>query len=541
MARDDSLGPVSPAEVARLREQNERLSNALRDASAMISQLREDIEKCQQPPSNFGLFIRPNNGLAEISFNGRPALVGVGPGLELDELLAGQLVALNGELLIVGAYGFGDIGELVSFKELLEGDRMLVVSRMDEERVLRMVAPLIGRHFREGDLILADLRDSFALDVVAKAETNSLLLEKVPDIGYDDVGGLAVQIEQIHDAIELPFLHPALYQEHELRPPKGVLLYGPPGCGKTLIAKAIANSLAKRMAKEMGGSGQAFFINIKGPELLTKWVGETERKIREIFANAREKAAEGHVVVIFFDEMESMFRARGSGVSSDMESTVVPQILSEIDGVEGLHNVIVIGASNRQDLIDPALLRPGRLDVKIAVTRPDPEAARDIFGKYLTASLPLHSDELVRSGGSPDRAVARMIDEVVRAMYAETLENQFLEVVYGNASKDILYFKDFASGAMIKNIVDRAKKFAIKAFLETDVRGITLEHLLQAVRDEYKENEDLPNTTNPDDWARISGRKGERIVAIRQVVRPEPGASSAGSRIETVSNTGQYL
>jgi len=315
----------------------------------------------------------------------------------------------------------------------------------------------------------------------------------------------------------------------------------PPGCGKTLIAKAIANSLAKRMAKEMGGSGQAFFINIKGPELLTKWVGETERKIREIFANAREKAAEGHVVVIFFDEMESMFRARGSGVSSDMESTIVPQILSEIDGVEGLHNVIVIGASNRQDLIDPALLRPGRLDVKIAVTRPDSEAARDIFGKYLTADLPLHAAELARSGGSPDRAVARMIDEVVRAMYAEVPENQFLEVTYGNGHHEILYFKDFASGAMITGIVDRAKKAAIKAVLATGVRGISLEHLLQGVRDEYKENEDLPNTSNPDDWARISGRKGERVVAIRPVVRPDPGSAPGVMPVEVVRNTGQYL
>jgi proteasome-associated ATPase len=387
---------------------------------------------------------------------------------------------------------------------------------------------------------------------IPKAEVEELILEEVPDITYELIGGLGPQIEQIRDAIELPYLHADLFKEHQLRAPKGVLLYGPPGCGKTLIAKAVANSLAKQVARrtaelaKQGDSGiatkegKSFFLNIKGPELLNKYVGETERHIRLVFQRAREKASEGMPVIVFFDEMDSIFRTRGSGVSSDVENTIVPQLLSEIDGVEGLENVIVIGASNREDMIDPAILRPGRLDVKIKIERPDAEAARDIFSKYVVADLPLHQDDVVEHGGSAEATVAEMIQRVVERMYSETQENRFLEVTYANGDKEVLYFKDFNSGAMIQNIVDRAKKMAIKEFLETGRKGLRVAHLLSACVDEFSENEDLPNTTNPDDWARISGKKGERIVYIRTLVSGKSG-NEAGRSIDTVANTGQYL
>jgi proteasome-associated ATPase len=376
---------------------------------------------------------------------------------------------------------------------------------------------------------------------IPKSEVEELILEEVPDIDYAKIGGLANQIEQIRDAIELPYLYPDLFREHKLRPPKGVLLYGPPGCGKTLIAKAVANSLAKKVAEATGqGEGKSYFLNIKGPELLNKYVGETERHIRLVFQRAREKASEGTPVIVFFDEMDSLFRTRGSGVSSDVENTIVPQLLSEIDGVEGLENVIVIGASNREDMIDPAILRPGRLDVKIKIERPDAEAARDIFSKYVTTELPLHADDLSEHGGDADVCVGAMIQRAVERMYSELEENKFLEVTYANGDKEVLYFKDFNSGAMIQNIVDRAKKMAIKEFLETQQKGIRVSHLLAACVDEFKENEDLPNTTNPDDWARISGKKGERIVYIRTLVSGKEG-TEAGRSIDTVANTGQYL
>lgn len=449
---------------------------------------------------------------------------------------------LNEALNVVDAFEFESVGELVTLKEVLEdGERALVTGHTDEERVVRLAEPLRGITLRPGDALLMEPRSGHVYEVVPKAEVEELVLEEVPDIDYRQIGGLGTQIEQIRDAVELPYLHADLFKEYELRPPKGVLLYGPPGCGKTLIAKAVANSLAKKVAEVTGQpQGKSYFLNIKGPELLNKYVGETERQIRLVFQRAREKASEGTPVIVFFDEMESLFRTRGSGVSSDVENTIVPQLLAEIDGVEGLENVIVIGASNREDMIDPAILRPGRLDVKIKIERPDAEAAKDIFSKYLKNSLPFHPDDLKEHDGSLDATVAAMIQSVVERMYGETEENRFLEVTYANGDKEVLYFKDFNSGAMIQNIVDRAKKMAIKDFLDHGQRGLRVSHLLAACVDEFKENEDLPNTTNPDDWARISGKKGERIVFIRTLVTGKQGAES-GRSIDTVANTGQYL
>jgi proteasome-associated ATPase len=451
-------------------------------------------------------------------------------------------VMLNEAMNVVAALHFESIGEVVTLKEVLaDGERALVVGHTDEEKVVRLAEPLRLEHLRVGESLLLEPRSGYVYERVPKSEVEELVLEEVPDIDYTLIGGLAAQIEMIRDAVELPYLHPELFTEHQLRPPKGVLLYGPPGCGKTLIAKAVANSLAKKVAEVTGKpAGKSYFLNIKGPELLNKYVGETERHIRLVFQRAREKASEGTPVIVFFDEMESLFRTRGSGVSSDVENTIVPQLLAEIDGVEGLENVIVIGASNREDMIDPAILRPGRLDVKIKIERPDAEAAKDIFAKYLRSSLPLHTDDLSEHKGSPEAAVHGMIQTVVEQMYAESEENRFLEVTYANGDKEVLYFKDFNSGAMIQNIVDRAKKMAIKAFLDQNQKGLRVAHLLQACVDEFKENEDLPNTTNPDDWARISGKKGERIVFIRTLVTGKQGADT-GRSIDTVANTGQYL
>ena len=548
------------ANLASITGQNERLAGTLREARDQIIALKEEVDRLAQPPSGFGIFLQATEeGTADVFTGGRKMRVSVSPGIELDELRPGQEVVLNEALNVVIAQGYETVGEVVMLKEVLEdGDRALVISHADEERIARLAEPLRGHTLRAGDSLLLEPRSGYVYERIPKAEVEELILEEVPDISYSEIGGLGPQIEQIRDAIELPYLHADLFREHQLRPPKGVLLYGPPGCGKTLIAKAVANSLAKqvavRAARDAAAAGEpeptdsgapgkerrSFFLNIKGPELLNKYVGETERHIRLVFQRAREKASEGMPVIVFFDEMDSIFRTRGSGVSSDVENTIVPQLLSEIDGVEGLENVIVIGASNREDMIDPAILRPGRLDVKIKIERPDAEAARDIFSKYVLSNLPLHPDDLAEHGGVANATVAEMIQRVVERMYTETEENRFLEVTYANGDKEVLYFRDFNSGAMIQNIVDRAKKMAIKEFLETGQKGLRVSHLLTACVDEFKENEDLPNTTNPDDWARISGKKGERIVYIRTLISGKSG-TEAGRSIDTVSNTGQYL
>jgi proteasome-associated ATPase len=530
------------AQVAALTSQNERLVSTLKEARDQIVALKEEVDRLAQPPSGFGVFLEAReDGTIEVFTGGRKLRVNVSPTVDADSLRRGQEVMLNEALNVVEALGFEDVGEIVMLKELLEdGQRALVISHADEERVVKLAESLRDQPVRAGDSLLLEPRSNYVYERIPKSEVEELVLEEVPDISYEEIGGLSRQIEQIRDAIELPYLHADLFREHKLRPPKGVLLYGPPGCGKTLIAKAVANSLAKQVAEKTGQSGKSFFLNIKGPELLNKYVGETERHIRLVFQRAREKASEGTPVIVFFDEMDSIFRTRGSGVSSDVENTIVPQLLSEIDGVEGLENVIVIGASNREDMIDPAILRPGRLDVKIKIERPDAEAAKDIFSKYIISELPLHAEDLSEHGDSREGTIAAMIQRVVERMYTESEENRFLEVTYANGDKEVLYFKDFNSGAMIQNIVDRGKKMAIKQFLDTGQKGLRIAHLLAACVDEFSENEDLPNTTNPDDWARISGKKGERIVYIRTLVQGKQG-TEAGRSIDTVANTGQYL
>ncbi|MGY1709916.1 proteasome ATPase [Geodermatophilus sp. SYSU D00758] len=532
--------------AAFLSERNDKLTGTLREAREQLVALKEEIDRLGQPPSGYGVYLtRYEDGTVDVFTGGRKLRVSVSPAVELDELRHGQEVMLNEAMNVVEACGFERSGDVVMLKELLEpvageAPRALVIGHTDEERVVHLADSLADQPLRSGDSLLLETRSGYVYERIPKSEVEELVLEEVPDIDYSDIGGLARQIEQIRDAVELPFLHADLFREFELRPPKGILLYGPPGCGKTLIAKAVANSLAKKVAAVKGeGQARSYFLNIKGPELLNKYVGETERHIRLVFQRAREKAGEGTPVIVFFDEMDSIFRTRGSGVSSDVESTIVPQLLSEIDGVEGLENVIVIGASNREDMIDPAILRPGRLDVKIKIERPDAEAARDIFSKYLTTTLPLHPDDLGEHGGSREATIAGMIQRTVERMYTESEENRFLEVTYANGDKEVLYFKDFNSGAMLQNIVDRAKKMAIKERLDTGAGGLRVGHLMQACLDEFKENEDLPNTTNPDDWARISGKKGERIVYIRTLISGK--GTESGRAIDTATNTGQYL
>jgi len=527
-------------DLARAIGQNEKLASALAAERDRIEALREEVEKLSQPPASFGVYLGSNeDGTVDVFTAGRKMRVNASPDLDPSSLVKGVEVILNEALNVVEVLDPDRAGEVLKVKDRLGADRVIVVGRGDEEFVATLSGSLRDEQIRAGDPLLVDTRSNVALEKLPKEEVEELVLEEIPDVSYEDIGGLEGQIEAIRDAVELPFLYAELFQEHELEAPKGVLLYGPPGCGKTLIAKAVARSLADKVRERTGRQdAHSYFLNIKGPELLNKYVGETERQIRQIFQRAKERSEEGLPVIVFFDEMDSIFRTRGTGISSDVESTIVPQLLSELDGVETLKNVIVIGASNREDLIDPAILRPGRLDVKIKIERPDASQAADIMSKYLNPQVPIHAEDVQRADGDLRAAVARMIQQTVDRMYATSEENRFLEVTYASGDKEILYFKDFNSGAMIENIVRRAKKDAIKRFLSTGQKGIKTEDLFNAIREEFKENEDLPNTTNPDDWARISGKKGERIVYVRTLLGDGP--EGEGRQVERIS-AGQYL
>ena len=527
-------------ELVSLRRRNRDLTKNLTETKESLELLREKVDMLSAPPNNYGAFLAENeDGTANISLLGKKMRVNVDPEIDISELAAGQEVIVNSAYNVIAAAESDRSGEVVSVKQRLDGQRALLEVRGGEERVAHVSESLDSTPLKSGDRVLLNTTSGLVVDRLPKVDSEDLLLEEVPDVSYEDIGGLSEQIEQIRDAVELPYLYPEYFKEFSLSPPKGILLYGPPGCGKTLIAKAVANSIAQK-GRELSNddSIRAYFINIKGPELLNKYVGETERKIREVFQRAREKAQEGMPVVVFFDEMDSLFRTRGLGISSDMESTLVPQFLAEIDGVENLRNVIVIGASNRQDLLDPAVLRPGRLDVKIKIDRPDLDAARDIFKVYLTTDLPLAASEF-RPDESRESVVARMIDKTAERMFATDDESKFLELTYARGERETLYFKDFVSGAMVMNVVARAKKRALKRLVDGGEKGITLDDLRGAVKDEFKENEDLPNTKNPDEWASISGRKGERIVNVKRLARDLVGGEE--KRDVRVAASGPYL
>ena len=524
-------------QLEQATRQNEKLAATLQEAKAQIEALRAEVDKLTAPPSTYAIFSSLNkDGTANVYVSGRKMKVSIHPSIKSKELRKGQEVILNEALNVIEARGFDGQGEVVRLKDVIEGNRALVTLHFDEEKVAELGDPLTNERLSVGDHLLYDPRSGYVIEKLPKSEAEELVLEEVPDVDYSHIGGLQKEIEQVRDAVELPFLHPQLFAEYKLSAPKGVLLYGPPGCGKTLIAKAVANSIAKKLGHLTGKQVRSYFLHVKGPELLNKYVGESERQVREVFKKAKERASEGHPVIVFFDEMDALFRTRGTVISSDVESTIVPQFLSEIDGVERLRNVIVIGASNRQDLIDPAVLRAGRLDVKVKVSRPDATAARDIFSKYVTPDLPFDQDELQRHGGDACALVERLISTTVDAMYATSEENKFIEVTYANGEKEILYFKDFASGALIEGIVSRAKKYAVKRAIAQEGRGIRSEDLIRAIREEFKEHEDLPNTTNPDDWAKIAGKKGEKIVHVRTI----SGGPAESRQIETIS-TGHYL
>ena len=519
------------ADLETASHNNRRMVDILNLTREEIADLKDSIADNAQPPFSFATVLgvhtarehnpdlelpavaRPS---ADILYSGRKMRTHISPILKAETVTAGSEVLLDEGLSIIGVLGTNPTGETGRVKELLDAERLLIVGRSDDEHVVKRAAELHDLRIRVGDAVLVDYRSGYATQMLDVSDVQDVMLEEIPDATFDDIGGLGEQIEQIRDSVELPFLYPQLYQEHHLEAPKGILLYGPPGTGKTLIAKAVAQSLTGRA----DGVDHSYFLNIKGPELLNKYVGETERHIRTIFSRAREMASDGYPVVIFFDEMESLFRTRGSGTSSDVETTIVPQLLAEIDGVESLQNVIVIGASNREDMIDPAILRPGRLDVKIRVDRPNAAGAKEILNIYLDTQVPIHPDEIVEHGRAQS-AIDHMIDQAVEALYSRGEQNQFVEVTYQDGTTNVLYFADFVSGATISNIVDRTKRLAIKDYLEAhaqdvhSAKGVKSSHLLRAIHEEQAQQLDLPDTAAPQQWLRLAGHRGAQAVALR--------------------------
>ena len=508
------------AEAASLAAKNERLTAALTAARERIVELGAQLDAVTAPPVTLGLLTasprargegRPVE--ADVALGGRPMRLGLHPDLDPATLRVGRLVAVNDQMLVVDSLPAPDTGEAVTLDEVLDARRALVTTGGGTSRVLALAEGLDPAALKPGDTLVADLRADLATALVERTGVEQLVIAEAPDVSWADIGGLGPQISRIRDAIELPFTHPGLYRDYGLRAPKGVLLYGPPGCGKTLIAKAVATCLA-----DSAGGRPAAFLNIKGPELLSKFVGETERQIRAIFVQARKAAAEDRPVVVFFDEMEALLRTRGTGVSSDVETMIVPQVLSEIDGVESLRNVIVIGASNREDMIDPAILRPGRLDVKIRIDRPDAEAAADILARHLRADLPLDPGELAGAGGDREAAAAAMRRAAVDALYARTPATAVLEVVCASGARRTLHLADLVSGAMLAAVVARAKTAAIKDEIAGGPGGLSTARLLEAIAVEARQNEEITSAAGPEGWERLIGRRGERIRSVTRLV-----------------------
>jgi len=531
------------ARAVSLAAKNERLVTALGTARERIAELGQQLDAVTHPPVTLGLLtgLPRTRGAAgdtgdavdaaqprevAVSLSGRQMLLHVHPGVDDTELQVGRRVAVNDQMLVVATLPEPGTGEAVTLEERLDDARVLVTTGAGGTRILTLSSALgriagTGEGLKPGDTLAADLRADVATALIERTSVEQLVVAETPDVSWADIGGLGPQIEQIRDALELPFTHPELFHAYGLRAPKGLLLYGPPGCGKTLIAKAVATSLADSPSASGIKGRPPAFLNIKGPELLSKFVGETERQIRAIFDQARKAAAEDRPVVIFFDEMEALFRTRGTGVSSDVETMIVPQVLAEIDGVESLRNVVIIGASNREDMIDPAILRPGRLDVKIRVNRPDAAAAEEILARHLTADLPLDPTELTAHGGDREATAASLRRIVIEALYARNDATAVLEITEAHAvsgtSTRVLHLADLTSGAMLAAIVSRAKTASIKDELAGGAGGLNAARLRSAVKTEARQNEEITGATTPEGWARLIGTRTSQIRNVRRL------------------------
>jgi proteasome-associated ATPase len=518
-----------PAENQRLRNYLLALRDALEeerrdveDAKRLLAEYEEAYQKLTSPANRTGVFLEMlEEGIALIAVGDSEFVVSIDPKLDVQALKAGVRVKVNDAYAIIGVMPPHPGGQVLKVSELLDKER-LRVSQDPAGSIGRVVVrghSLKKARIKVGDEVRVEPNFKVALEHFPKTETREYFYEEVPEIKWEDIGGQEEAIRLIRDTIEHPLLYPELYKKFDKKPVKGILLYGPPGCGKTLIGKATAHNLAKEYSKRVGKPVREYFMYVSGPKILNMWLGETERMVREIFETARERSKEGRLVFIFFDEAESVLRTRSSGRWLNISNTVVPQFCSELDGLVNLENVVLILTSNRPDYIDPAVLRPERIDRKIKVGRPNKEATREIFSIYLHKDIPL--DPNGDPDGPSDKEGLRQcfIDTITSFIWRSVPETEFVRVYLRNGGVETLYWRDLISGALIKSVVDRAKDSAIRrAIAEPDhPHGIRLEDLREAVRQEYRENEIFPKSDSLEDWLKLLDFEPENVAAIKPI------------------------
>lgn len=522
---------LAPRDDLRLRQLLRLLQHQLevdeqqmQEAMQAIQEYEEAYQKLTSPANRIGVFLgQPDEGVAMIALGDSEYYANIDPKLENPDFRVGTRVKVNEAFAVIGDLGYHPAGPIVKVQEVLEGDRLRVGADPQgmTSRIVFRSTDLSEVLVKPGDEVRLEPSYKVAIEHIPHQEVRDYYFEEVPPLEWSQIGGQEEAIRLIRETIELPLLHPEVFQRFEKQPLKGILLYGPPGCGKTLIGKATAYNLTRQYSQQLGKPVKEYFMYISGPKILNMWLGETERMVREIFSIAREKAREGYLVFIFIDEAESILRTRSSGRWLNISNTVVPQFCAEMDGLVSLENVVVMLTSNRPDYIDPAILRPGRIDRKVKVRRPDRDATREIFGIYLTPTLPL-DPSFVREYDTPAEARECLIEQAVQYLWRKAPDTEFLQVYLRNGGVETLHWRDMVSGALIKSVVDRAKELAIRRAIDEPhaEHGIRPDDLKQAIEREYRENEIFPKSDVMEDWLKLIDYEPECVASVKPI-RPD--------------------
>ena len=516
----------------QLRRQLMEREITFQESRRALVELEAALEKVTAPANRVGVYLgSPKAGIATVFVAGSEYYANVDPRVDPAQLKVGARVLINEAYAVVGVLGQIPSGPVAKISDVLEGGRVRIGQEHGTGDFVRERSEeLLDTDLKVGDEVRTDTTMKIVLERLQSRESKEYFLEEIPPMSWEKIGGQQEAIQAIRDTIELPTLQPELFARFQYSTPKGFLLYGPPGCGKTLIGKATAYNLAQHLREE-GEDVKEYFMHIKGPEILNMWLGETERMVREIFSQARQKRKEGFLPFIFIDEAESILGTRRSMRSHHIANTVVPMFCTEMDGIESLHDVVLILASNRHDLIDPAILSPGRIDRKIKVARPDFDASREIFGIYLSEELPIDAAEVAERGGVA-QAREGIIDAAVKSLFARTEETKILTVSLRSGRQEALHCGDLASGALIDNIVQRSKEMAIKRAIADGEAGAGLraQDLIDAIEKEYRENEVFPPSDSVEDWLKLLDYDPENVVRVAPTGSQDDRAQAAAVR-----------